>query len=122
MEVFLVQKSIMSRVDFNEKILKEIEAYALSNPLEESCGIIHKIEDQFYFLPAKNLSDNKFDFFIIDNRLIIEYNTVCIFHSHPRTSCRPTPFDMKISDELCLPFLIYSLMDKEFFLYGNISV
>ena len=53
---------------------------------------------------------------------LIENEVEYVFHSHWNGGSRPSSSDIKSSDELCIPFLIYSLTDDDFYLYESISV
>ena len=39
-----------------------------------------------------------------------------IYHSHPNTDESPSEYDINMSEELAIPFLIYSLITKKVFL------
>jgi len=58
----------------------------------------------------------------MDSSIIIDYEPVVIVHSHTRSCATPSEIDINASDELCIPYLIYSIRFDEFYLYENISV
>lgn len=118
---FLVQKSIALN-DIPKFILDQIKIICKSAPNQECCGIIFKENHKLSILECKNLSENIRTSFVIDPVYFIEYDVKYVYHSHCIRSCSPSVFDMKSSDELCIPFLIYSLRDDNFYLYGNVSV
>lgn len=74
------------------------------------------------FEPCKNLSETPEFNFVIDAEKFIENKVIYVYHSHVNESANPSKFDTKSSEELCVPFLIYSLRDNDFKLYQNKSV
>tara|TARA_E500000178_G_C17022259_1_gene756196 strand:- start:261 stop:662 length:402 start_codon:yes stop_codon:yes gene_type:complete len=95
--------------------------YSEDSPMREVCGFICKNDDGFEFERAINHSN------IDENFLIkpIDYlhkklkgNLIAIFHSHVSGSSEPSKHDKITSCNLLLPFLIYSLEDKNFSLFN----
>jgi len=103
--------------DINEKILKQIKFYAQSKPKEESCGVIACRNEQLFFLPCANLSPFKEKYFLINPRILIEYDVKFIYHSHVKSSSMPSGADIKNYENILIPFLIYSLRDDDFYIY-----
>jgi len=103
-------------------ILSECSEYSKSFEKEEACGVILQESDHFKFKPCENISSDKRNFFAINPLELIYDNIKYIFHSHWQGGARPSSDDKKACEELCIPFLIYSVKDNEFFLYENISV
>ena len=122
MEVSQALKDMIMVKGIPLTLLEKIERYSLNKPEEESCGIILKNKNNLIFKPCENLAVDKKMAFYIDPFIMINESPLYIFHSHPISSSKPSVLDMKISDELCIPFLIYSIKDKDFFLYENMSV
>ena len=118
---FLEQKNIILN-NVSKFILQEVKEICRSNPNQESCGIIFKENNQLLLLECENLSQNINNSFLIDPVFFIEYNVKYVFHSHCFGSSNPSECDMRCSNELCIPFLIYSLRDDNFYLYENIGV
>ena len=123
MEVFLEQINIdLKRYSFlNKSLLLKIKDYAHSLKEEESCGLIIE-SDIIEFLPCENLSEQKHVHFLIDNKILIENKALCVYHSHVNSGPFPSEMDKLFSDELCIPFLIYSLSEDSFFVYENVGV
>lgn len=121
MEVFLVQKNLQLN-NIPKKILLQCKKYALKFKQEECCGIIVKENNNLLFKSCKNIHPDRKNFFLIDPMNLIENEVEYIFHSHWNGGSRPSSSDIKSSDELCIPFLIYSLTDDDFYLYQSISV
>lgn len=105
-----------------QDILDEIKSCCIKNPKIESCGIIFEYNNELQFLECDNLSEQPEFNFIVDPVILIKYDVKYIVHSHPTGSAQPSKFDIKSSNELCVPFLIYSICYDDFYLYENISV
>lgn len=103
-------------------ILDECKKYAHQFPNQECCAVITKQNNNLKFKPCENIHPDKQGFFAINPEEFIYNDVAYVFHTHWNGPCRPSSFDKKSSDELCVPFLIYSLIDDRFFLYENISV
>lgn len=100
-----------------EHILLEIKKYARGKKYEESCGIIYEKAAKLNFLKCENLSKNKNVHFEIDPRYLVEYDASYIYHSHVNCSSKPSFFDVKMYNQILIPFLIYSLRDDDFYIY-----
>ena len=119
MEGFRVRKNTLLN-NIPSEIISEIREYSKRNPNEESCGIIYESNNKKRFLPCDNLSQDKAKYFFIDPRVFIKYKNIsCIYHSHCIGSCYPSVLDKKMSKNLSLPMLIYSLLDDEFYYYNK---
>ena len=105
-----------------QNILEQIKNYCRENPGVESCGVVHYVNEGLNFLKCENLSDNPVHNFVIDASILIDYDVRYIVHSHPVGSSQPSTNDVRNSDESCIPYLIYSIRDNDFYLYENISV
>lgn len=105
-----------------QKILEQIKIHCHKYSDQEACGIIYKSENELHFLECDNLSDNRKYHFIIDPMILIDYDVKYIVHSHINSSAKPSECDVNNANELCIPFLIYSLCYDNFYLYDNISV
>lgn len=119
MEAFLEQKNI-ALSDISEQVLNQISNLSHLHQDEEVCGIIcNKFKD---FMQCQNISNNKCNSFCIDPYVFIEYDVDVVFHSHITGSSYPSCWDMESSAKINIPYLIYSLRDKDFYLYNNIGV
>lgn len=121
MEVFLVPKGFLLN-DIPDRILKCVKEYCLKSPDEETCGIIYSQNGRLEFLSCPNLSWNKKNSFCIDLNIIVDYNVKYIFHSHIDCCAKPSLSDKNSSNELAIPFLIYSILYDKFEIYQNKSV
>lgn len=118
MEVFLAQKDI--RLD--KAVLRQVKIHCLESLVKESCGLIVESTSGLKVLPCKNESLFPEYHFIINLNIFIENKVLYVYHSHVNCSVKPSITDKLYSDELCIPFLIYSIRDDEFGIYNNISV
>lgn len=118
MEASLEQKDILS----NKKLLNKIKDYARLFNTQESCGLIIEKSSSVSFIECENLSENPKYHFKIDPKIFIENKVLYVYHSHVDCTANPSSQDMLYSNELCVPFLIYSIRYDEFKIYKNISV
>lgn len=88
---------------------------------EEMCGFICANKDYFYFLQVKNKSPEPHKYFIIPAldflKIKKENNLIALFHNHFSTSERESDFDKSVSENTCLPLVIYSNVTKKFNFY-----
>ena len=102
---------------------REIENIGDQNPTIEACGFIGFDEqDQSFIVKQEdNSSPSPSEFFLIDpiNYLLFKdkYEMVGVFHSHMIGDEQPSEFDIKMAENCCLPFLIYSLNTKKIHIY-----
>jgi len=118
LEVSRAQKDIQ----LHKTILEQVKTYCLRSLTEESCGLIVESASGLKVLPCKNESPFPEHHFMINLNIFIENKVLYVYHSHVNCSVNPSITDKLYSDELCIPFLIYSIRDDEFGIYGNISV
>ncbi len=100
----------------------DICSHAKSRPDEEVCGVV--ILNRDLTVSIKRLSNESSDpkncFFISPGKFIklkTTSNIIGIYHSHPCSSEAPSAQDILVSEEIGLPYLIYSLKTESFFLY-----
>jgi proteasome lid subunit RPN8/RPN11 len=101
---------------------KEIIQHAESKPDEEVCGFILMNNDlTVYIEPALNQHEHKKKCFSISPSKFLEHTLskkiIGIYHSHPKNTEKPSKLDVSMSEEMGVPYLIYSLITKKFFLY-----
>ena len=111
-----------TRYNIEQKILQEIVDYCSLYKNEESCGIIVQSNDSQKFIPCENIAIDKQKYFALDSSIYIDYDVDMIVHSHCLGSANPSKLDRSCSDDLEVPFLIYSIIDDNFCLYENKSV
>lgn len=125
MEVFLEQISILPKgfKGISKRSLFAARDYSLQFPLEETCGIITKNSWGDIFIPCENISPRPDVHFQIKIDIFLENEVLFVYHSHiGGYSAYPSRLDQIYSDELCIPFIIYSLSKDSFFVYENIGV
>jgi proteasome lid subunit RPN8/RPN11 len=104
-------------------VLHEIKEIAHKNFKREICGFLGFCEDQKKYIlqPEKNISPEPSSYFLINplNYLLFKekYKMVAIFHSHIKGDETESEFDVKMADNCCQPFLIYSLNSKKINIY-----
>lgn len=105
-----------------EGLLSLIKTQFKDDLKRESCGIIYRKNGELSFLKVKNMSGDPENHFLINPAVIIDYSPLVIVHSHVDSCAAPSQLDISSSNELCIPYLIYSIRFDEFYLYENISV
>tara|TARA_R110002020_G_scaffold133235_4_gene297339 strand:- start:7991 stop:8704 length:714 start_codon:yes stop_codon:yes gene_type:complete len=100
----------------------EIIKHAESNPDEEVCGFVLLNKDLTISVErAVNEHLEPRDCFTISPSKFLKYsiqkNIIGIYHSHPRSNEEPSKPDIAMSEEMGVPYLIYSLITKKFYLY-----
>ena len=104
-------------------IFKTIADWSKINLGIEICGFVGFDEKQQKYIIQleKNCSSDPSNFFAIDalNYLMFKtkYSIVAVFHSHILGDEEPSEFDIKMSENCCIPFLIYSLNSGKFKIY-----
>lgn len=108
----------------NEKqAINEVIRICESNKYIEICGFLgfEKKSGEFLVEKQENISENPTEFFLISpvNYLLFKdrVDDVIIFHSHIDGDEKPSEFDLKVADNCCDPFLIYSLISKKIHIY-----
>jgi proteasome lid subunit RPN8/RPN11 len=103
--------------------LKAIACWSKVNQGIEICGFIGFDTNQQKYVCKleKNCSSEPTHFFAIDalNYLIFKnkYSMISVFHSHILGDENPSEFDIKMSENCCIPFLVYSLNTDKFKIY-----
>jgi len=104
-------------------ILRKIREIAHKSPSVEVCGFLgfDKDEELFIIREESNTSPTPSQFFLINplDYLLFKdkYEILGLFHSHVVGDEQPSDFDIKMAQNCCLPFLIYSLNTKKTHLY-----
>lgn len=108
----------------NEKeALDRVKEICESNSYVEMCGYLgfnHKSKN-FMVELHENISEQPDKFFMMDPLEYLmfkdKYEMVAVFHSHIEGDEKPSEFDIKMSEDCCDPFLIYSLITKKVHIY-----
>lgn len=84
---------------------------------EEICGLV--AGEALFFV--KNISPDPFSTFYVDPakhlKVSSSQNIDFCFHSHPRTSCKPSVADIELADNALISFLIFSPPEDRFAVY-----
>jgi proteasome lid subunit RPN8/RPN11 len=109
----------MSDLNFIQKLIKTHAEHETKN---ECCGLIGlNAFQELQVIPCENTHFDKENFFEISPKSYVEKSKglqVCsIYHSHIISSSNPSEYDKISSENWCLPFYIYSLKDKSFYLH-----
>ena len=106
-----------------KEALRAIVDESESNSFIEICGFVgfDKEKKTYIVQNEKNMAEDPSEYFMIDplNYLIFKekYDLLAVYHSHINTDAEPSEFDVKMSNNCCIPFLIYSIETKKFDLY-----
>lgn len=113
---FLEQKLILIKM-----IKRQIEYESEKQPNKEVCGFVIEKEGELTALPMKNYSEIPEDEFYIPSKEFLfvkrNNNIVAVYHSHCKGGSEPSNFDLKTSDLICYPFVIYSLEQNSFHIH-----
>lgn len=103
--------------------LQKIKELAHKNFTKEICGFLgFDTEQEKYVVQLENnISETPQNQFVINplNYLLFkeDYEMIAVFHSHIRGDETESEFDVKMADNCCQPFLIYSLNTKKINIY-----
>jgi len=106
-----------------KKSLQDIVDTSEANLFIEVCGFVGFDEEneEYVVQHQKNIAEDPKSHFMIDplNYLLFkdQYHLVAVYHSHIDSDAEPSEFDIKMSNNCCIPFLIYSVETKKFHLY-----
>ena len=103
--------------------LEHIKIISNKSIRNEICGFLGycKQSNQFVVKEAKNEADDPSQLFYINplNYLLFkeDYEIIAVFHSHVVGDEEESDFDVKMSENCCLPFLIFSLNTQKINIY-----
>ena len=103
--------------------LSAIKNICNNYPLIEVCGFLGFDENESKYIVQleENKSTDPINFFTIDALKYLlfkeKYSMLAIFHSHVKSDEKPSEFDIKMSENCCIPFLVYALNTDKFNLY-----
>lgn len=114
------EKKILKFKDKKEA-LKQIKEWSKERKSLEICGFLGFKDDEYVSLLCENISQQPSKYFAIDPVEYLNFKdqneTICVFHSHINGNEEPSEFDVSMSENCCLPFMIYSLNTDKFCLY-----
>ena len=89
--------------------------------IQEICGILGYDGENYVIQECKNISEKPAECFVMDPLQYLlfkeQYSTIAIFHSHIVGDETPSEFDIIMSENSCVPFLIYSLNTKNVYIH-----
>ena len=106
-----------------KKALTTIKEIAHKNFKREICGFLgfDKDKKQYLIQVEENASEDPANFFLINPLSYLlfkdDYEMIGVFHSHIMGDENPSEFDVKMSENCCQPFIIYSLNSKKINIY-----
>jgi proteasome lid subunit RPN8/RPN11 len=89
----------------------------------EICILIgYSEEEKLYYLSYENnIASDPRNFFCISPARYLKfkqsYKIIAIFHSHVCGDEKASPFDIKMAENCCVPFMIFSLNSRKFNFY-----
>jgi|SRR6056300_614566 proteasome lid subunit RPN8/RPN11 len=95
---------------------KDIEIICENNKNLESCGFITFQKNNFIVSECKNISKNpksNFEISFKDHVSFLKKNIIAVFHSHVISGDIFSENDKKHSEEIMVPYLVYSLKNKK---------
>jgi len=106
----------------NQQLYHCIKNNALQAAHEEVCGLILKNSlEEVFVLPCENIYKDKANGFIISPEAFLsalnEYEILAVYHSHVDVLPNPSDYDLRQSESLCLPFVIYSVKYDDFYIH-----
>ena len=106
-----------------KKALNKIKEIAHCSFKREICGFLgfdHN-KKEYLIQVEENVSEDPSNFFLINPLSYLlfkdEYEMIGVFHSHIMGAETASEFDIKMSENCCQPFIIYSLNSKKINIY-----
>ena len=100
---------------------EEILKYLTSKWPEEGCGLIINVKGKLRWKPCENVSDNKVETFAISPKDYVEASLIgdiyAVVHSHVHGTPEPSEADKAASNFLQVPYHIYSVPEREEYIY-----
>ena len=103
--------------------LEHIKIISNRSIRNEICGFLgHCMKDNtFVVKESENSSDNPQSFFLVDPLEYLlfkeKYTFLALYHSHIIGDEEPSDFDKEMSENACLPFLVFSLNTQKVHIY-----
>lgn len=116
MEDKITSKTINAIKDF-------IANTAFQSPYLEVCGFVgfNYNEQKYVAQVEKNIASDPKNFFSLSPVKYLNFKNenqiIGIFHSHVVGDESPSEFDIKMSEAICMPFIIFSINSKKFSFY-----
>ena len=123
---FLEQMDLVMEVNIFKNLkqaLDKIKDHCQSHPFVEICGFLgYDSQKRNYIVQLENnCSSQPQNFFAIDALKYLlfkqKYTLAAVFHSHIIGDEQASEFDIKMSENCCIPFLVYGLNTDKFAMY-----
>lgn len=105
-----------------EEALEAIKKYSKSRISVEVCGFIGSFDGEYVVMFCENVSEDPREYFAIDPIDFLNFKSKCklgcVFHSHVNGDENPSEFDIVMSENCAVPFMIYSLNTDKFKIYS----
>jgi len=98
------------------QFLNEIAEHFEKEYPREGCGVIAVSKGKAKWFPCKNIAEQDEDFVFDSKEYLKIHRTsdiIGIVHSHPDTSCSPSPSDTRYCNALGIPYYIFSYPEME---------
>ena len=119
----LMDLDMVARIKGEKEALEYIKKLSHKNLKREICGFLgyDYRANQYIIQKEENIAPDPSSLFLINslNYLLFKdaYEVVAIFHSHIVGDETASEFDVKMADNCCQTFLIYSLNSKKINIY-----
>ena len=106
-----------------QKALDEIDKWASDNFHTEICGFLgyNETSKNYIITLENNCSIQPQHFFAIDALSYLLFkqknSLIAVFHSHIIGGVEHSEFDIKMSENCCIPFMIFSINSNKFHFY-----
>jgi proteasome lid subunit RPN8/RPN11 len=109
------------RLKNTKESLKEISDFCEGSLINEVCGLVGFDNEEYIFQEGKNIANDPRNNFVLDPLQYLmfkeKYKVITIFHSHLVGDEKPSDFDISMSENSCVPFSIYSLNTKKYYIH-----
>tara|TARA_R100001086_G_scaffold164353_1_gene88748 strand:- start:402 stop:824 length:423 start_codon:yes stop_codon:yes gene_type:complete len=119
----LVMEETLQFIKGEHSALKSIKENAHKNFTKEICGFLgfDKAQNKYVIKVERNVSEDPANYFMINPLSYLlfkeDYEMIAVFHSHIHGDEKESEFDIKMANNCCQPFLIYSLNTKKINIY-----
>ncbi len=104
-----------------KECLEEIASFCELSIVNEVCGLVGFSDGEYVFQEGKNIATDPRHNFVLDplQYLVFKdaYKVITIFHSHVIGDEEPSDFDILMSENSRVPFTVYSLNTKKYYIY-----
>jgi len=104
-----------------DSVDKEIVKDLFEDYPNEGCGLLLNKKGKLVWKHCENVAENPEEDFVISPKEYAKAALVgdihAIVHSHPNATCEPSESDIKASNFLEIPYIIYSLPEVDKFVY-----